>query len=104
MAIYKKRRPKVAKCSTDISDKAGEYRIISSENTIKYIGETCNLKRRYGEHKRTGKLSDEDKFFYQEADGRSSSYTRREHEREKITRHKPKINKSKGGEGRVSKR
>lgn len=39
-------------------------------------------------------------FEYKEADGRSTSNTRRQHEKEKIKQHKPPLNKSKGGEGR----
>ena len=39
-------------------------------------------------------------FEYKEADKRSTSKTRREHERNKIEHHKPSQNKSIGGEGR----
>ena len=39
-------------------------------------------------------------FEYKVADGRSTSKTRREHEKQKIEQHKPSLNKSKGGEGR----
>lgn len=42
-------------------------------------------------------------FEYKEADGRSTSKTRRVHEQQKINQHKPKLNKSKGGEGRIAK-
>lgn len=41
-------------------------------------------------------------FEWKEADGRSSSLTRREHEKEKIKEHKPLLNKSGGGEGRIA--
>ena len=35
-----------------------------------------------------------------EADGRSTSRTRREHEQQSIEKHHPTLNRSKGGEGR----
>lgn len=43
-------------------------------------------------------------FEYKVADGRSTSYTRREHEKKKIKEHDPVLNKSKGGEGRPAKK
>lgn len=42
-------------------------------------------------------------FEYQVADGRTTSKTRRIHERDKIKQHNPVLNKSKGGEGRPAK-
>lgn len=41
-------------------------------------------------------------FEYQEADHRSTSRTRRAKEIQKIKQHRPKLNKSRGGEGRVA--
>lgn len=41
-------------------------------------------------------------FEWKEADGRSTSKTRREHEQKKIEQHKPPLNKSVGGEGRLA--
>lgn len=43
-------------------------------------------------------------FEYKVADGRATSKTRREHEREKIKQHNPALNKSIGGEGRPAKK
>lgn len=43
-----------------------------------------------------------DTFEYKIADRRSTSRTRREHEQEKIVQHKPALNKSIGGEGRIA--
>lgn len=43
-------------------------------------------------------------FEYKEADKRSTSRTRREHEQKKIKQHNPSGNKSKGGEGRIAKK
>lgn len=83
--------------------KPGEYRIRNSDGQIVYIGETNDLARRMAEHIRSGKLSvgsNAGTFEFQIADGRSTSRTRREHERDKIAKHQPELNKSKGGEGR----
>ena len=56
------------------------------------------------EHLRGGKLAvpmtQGGTFEWQVADGRSTSRTRREHEREKIEQHDPYLNGSAGGEGR----
>ena len=82
----------------------GEYRIRDSTGTILYIGETNDLRRRMGEHIRSGKLSNGRSIEFQLADGRSSSQTRRVHERSKIEQHAPQLNRSGGGEGRIAKR
>ena len=76
--------------------KPGEYRIRQADGTISYIGETCNLARRTAEHRRGGTIE------YQVADGRTTSRTRREHERQKIAQHQPSQNRSGGGEGRIA--
>lgn len=82
----------------------GEYRIRNGSGKIVYIGETNNLRRRMNEHVRFGKLSKVNgtygTFEYKIADGRSTSRTRRLHERMKIAQHHPVLNKSIGGEGR----
>lgn len=82
----------------------GEYRIRNEQQMIVYIGETCDLARRAYEHMRTGKLPSghgtRSSFEYMIADGRSTSRTRREHERVKIKEHDPEMNRSRGGEGR----
>lgn len=85
--------------------KPGEYRIRQADGTISYIGETCNLARRTAEHRRSGKLPVGESggtIEYQVADGRTSSRTRREHERQKIAQHQPSQNRSRGGEGRIA--
>lgn len=104
MSVYKPGRPVKYTPSTSAGNKPpalpGEYRIRSADSGILYIGETDDLLRRMGEHVRSGKLAAGCSFEYQTADGRSSSRTRREHERAKIKQHQPPLNKSKGGEGR----
>ena len=80
--------------------KPGEYRILDKDRNITYIGETNNLARRKNEHRRSGKLREDDIFAWKTASKDSTSDTRREHERQKIKEHKPPLNKSRGGEGR----
>ncbi|MBD5102502.1 MAG: GIY-YIG nuclease family protein [Subdoligranulum sp.] len=87
--------------------KPGEYRIRNAEGKIQYIGETNNLARRTYEHKRSGKLPtgpNGGTIEFKVADGRSTSRTRRLHERMKIAQHDPPQNKSRGGEGRIAAR
>lgn len=84
--------------------KPGEYRIRDEAGTPLYIGETNNLHRRMGEHMRSGKLSGDRTFEFQLADERSSSKTRRVHERLRIKQHNPVLNLSGGGEGRNAKK
>ena len=85
--------------------KAGLYRIRSAQGQMLYIGETCNLARRIREHIRSGKISVNPAcpsvVEFQVADSRSNSRTRRLHERKKIARYKPCLNRSRGGEGRT---
>lgn len=104
MSIYKAGRPRKYNPATQFGkrppDRAGEYRIRDGSRTITYIGETCNLNRRMGEHVRSGKLPRGSTLEYKVADGRSSSGTRRQHEQTKIKQHHPILNRSKGGEGR----
>ena len=108
MAIYKPGRPNKYNPTTQTGQKPpakpGEYRIRDDSGTITYIGETNNLARRTGEHIRSGKLStghdNPGTIEYKIADGRSTSNTRRQHEKEKIEQHQPTLNKSNGGEGR----
>ena len=107
MSIYSAGRPKKVKVDDGLSkipDKAGEYRHRNAEGKITYIGETCNLRRRTKEHLKNGKIGNGFTVEFQTADGRSSSKTRREHERKKIAQHKPEGNRSGGGEGRIAKR
>ena len=108
MSPYKPGRPTkydpTSNTGTKPPSKPGEYRIRDANGTIIYIGETNNLARRTGEHIRSGKLptgsGGHGTIEYKVADGRSTSQTRREHERQKIAQHQPPLNKSKGGEGR----
>ena len=110
MSTYNPGRPKKydphKQCGLKPPAAPGEYRIRNSEGTITYIGETNNLRRRMNQHLYNGKMScgqnEGGTFEWKEADRRSSSATRREHERKKIEQHSPILNKSKGGEGRIA--
>ena len=112
MALYKPGRPSKYNPSTGSGNKPphkpGEYRIRNSSNEIVYIGETNDLRRRTNEHIKTGKLPTGDNanstIEWKVADGRSTSTTRRIHEQEKIAQHMPRMNQSRGGEGRIAKR
>ncbi len=104
--MYKPGRPKSydpfhkrGKCPPK---KPGHYRIVNGLGNVMYIGESADIHRRMNEHKRAGKLKQGEAFIYKVADGRSTSKTRRKHERKKINKHKPHRNSSKGGEGRKS--
>lgn len=109
MSTYKPGRPfkyyPATQKGTKPPQKAGLYRIRSLQGQMLYIGETCNLARRIREHIRSGKISIDPArpsvVEFQIADSRSTSRTRRLHERKKIACHKPSLNKSRGGEGRT---
>lgn len=109
MGIYKSGRPAKFNPTTGRGNvpqhKPGEYRIRDGGGGISYIGETNDLKRRMYQHQRSGKLNifNGSTFEYKYGDGRSTSMTRREHERTKIAQHNPPLNKSRGGEGRIAK-
>jgi excinuclease UvrABC nuclease subunit len=105
MSTYKPGRPTkynpLTGAGTKPPPKPGEYRIRDKYGDMSYIGETNNLSRRTDEHKRSGKLPlDGSTIEYKIADGRSTSATRRKHEKDKIMQHNPPLNKSRGGEGR----
>ena len=108
MSIYKPGRPfkydPYNNSGNEPPKKAGEYRIRNGESKILYIGETCSLHRRMNEHMKSGKIQSGCSFEYKIADGRSTSVTRREHERLKIEQHTPELNQSHGGEGRIAKK
>ena len=80
----------------------GEYRILD-ETTKKpvYIGVTNNLDRRMHEHIHSGKLSGNNSIFaYKVADSAASHQQLNDHERMKIKKHSPTLNKRAGGAGR----
>lgn len=82
----------------------GIYRILNSRGEIDYVGETSDLARRKAEHFGPyGNFSEETHtFLWQRADGRSTSRTRREHEKRLIETLSPAFNQRSGGGGRLS--
>lgn len=86
--------------------KPGEYRWINKETgEIDYYGETNNLKRRKHQHERSSKPVSENThdFAWKQADGRYGVDARRDHERQKIEQHQPRLNQRAGGAGRKPK-
>ncbi len=81
----------------------GLYRILHSDGTHKYHGETNDLHRRKRTHIRTGMLDPSlgEVFEFKTAHRDSTAEQRREVERRKIEKHKPTHTKSRGGEGRI---
>ncbi len=80
----------------------GEYRILD-EVTKKpvYIGVTNNLDRRMHEHIHSGKISGKNSIFaYKVANGAATQQALNDHERMKIKKHSPALNKRAGGAGR----
>lgn len=106
MGVYGRGRPKrwnpfTGEGSTP-PDAPGEYRLRDRSGKITYVGETNNLRRRLKEHKSKGKIKQlgEGTVDWMRASDSSDSASRREHERRSIRKHKPSMNKSRGGEGR----
>lgn len=106
MQVYRSGRPKeVDTRNTEqrksVPKKPGEYRIITDNKSVQYIGQTRNLNRRMNEHMHTGKINNKNCIFaYQQADGRASHKALIEHEKKKIKKHNPPLNQRAGGGGR----
>ncbi|MCL2358122.1 MAG: hypothetical protein FWC70_13380 [Defluviitaleaceae bacterium] len=75
-------------------------KLFTGNDVVIYTGEINNLQRRAGEHERGGLLGQGHSYEYKEADGRSTSRTRREYEQKRIAENDPPLNRSEGGEGR----
>lgn len=84
----------------------GAYRAKSKKTgKVVYHGEASNLRKRDKQHRRDKSPHKRGNYYteFKVADGRSTSNTRRKHEREKIRQHDPKFNKRGGGGGRKAK-
>ncbi len=105
MSVYNRGRPRKVNYEkpADIPNKPGEYRIRDkATRSPLYIGETNDLRRRAKEHKKTGKFGPGTYLEYMVANT-STSEERRRHEQQSIKKHSPRLNKSRGGEGRPAK-
>ena len=103
MATYKAGRYKTVKPGDKIPAKPGAERYISRKTgKVVYQGESSNLRNRMGAQKRAKAPYTRGNYVpqYKVADGRSTSQTRRRHERRKVQQHKPKFNKRDAGGGR----
>lgn len=99
MSTYRPGRPS----KQEPPNAPGEYRWRNKDTgSVDYVGETNDLARRKCQHERSDKpvSSSTHDFEWKQADGRSTSNTRREHERDKIEKHNPPFNQRGGGGGR----
>ena len=109
MKTYKPGRPKEYRplegSLNQIPKAKGEYRILSKDKEVMYIGVSNNINRRVREHIRTGKIClDNPIVACKKADGRAGQSRLNDHERQKIKQHDPKLNQRAGGAGRPYKR
>lgn len=109
MGTYNKGRPKKYDAISDAGNKppkvAGEYRIKDKDNNLKYIGISNDIDRRVKEHKKTGKINDNDRYVEWMPAKQGASYDDiRKHERQKIKQKKPAINQRGGGAGPTPKK
>ena len=103
MSIFRRGRPSRQKPP----NRPGIYRFRNKlTGEVDYIGEAVDIARRIVTHIRSPKPVSCDTHYveWQAADRRSTSRTRREHERVKINKHKPLLNKRGGGGGRRANR
>lgn len=103
MGTYKPGRYTKVRPGEKIPNKPGAERWVSKKTgKVVYQGESSNVGNRIAAQKRDKMPYTRGNYEaqYKVADGRSTSKTRREHERKKIAQHKPRFNKSSGGEGR----
>ena len=102
MGIFKRGRPS----RQQPPDKPGIYYFRNkTTKKVDYVGEAKSLKRRKEQHLASKKLDLKVHDFESKvADGRSTSRTRRQHERSKIDQHKPCLNQRRGGGGRMARK
>jgi hypothetical protein len=88
-----------------IPDKPGAERWVSKKTgEIVYQGETSNLRERIAKQKRDKLPFTRGNYApqFKVADGRSTSKTRRKHEKKKIRQKNPRFCKRAGGGGRIA--
>lgn len=106
MSLYEPGRPIEVKPFDTMRKKTvphekGEYRILDMSRNILYIGQAKDLARRMKDHIRTGKLNKNNGIFaFKVANEDASWKSLVNHERQKIKKHDPPLNKRAGGAGR----
>jgi len=103
MGTYKRGRYTKVRPGEKIPNKPGAERWVSKKTgKVVYQGESSNIGNRIAQQKRDKMPYTRGNYEaqYKVADGRSTSNTRRKHEKKKIAQHNPRFNKSSGGEGR----
>jgi hypothetical protein len=103
MGTYKRGRYTKVRPGEKIPNKPGAERWVSKKTgKVVYQGESSNIGNRIAQQKRDKMpyIRGNYEAQYKVADGRSTSNTRRQHEKKKIAEHNPRFNKSSGGEGR----
>jgi len=88
--------------STLPPNEGGIYWFLGENKDRGYIGETNDLRRRIGEHKRSGNIMQGESVSFKVAKDGASCASRRRVESMKIERHKPTRNQRVGGGGRKS--
>jgi excinuclease UvrABC nuclease subunit len=84
-----------------LPNKPGIYHYKTQQGNYKYIGVTNNLNRRAKEHKTDGKLKSYNIISYKVCKKNISSKQLAETEKNHIAKHKPRLNKTGGGNGNI---
>ena len=97
-----KGRMRTAKEISNLPSQPGIYRFVNKvTGTVDYVGQTNNIKRRIGEHKRSGNL---DSAIHNIIYGIAKADATRDAlcftEKHHIKKHRPVKNKTQGGNGR----
>ena len=106
MATYKPGPYTNVKPGKKVPAKPGAERYVSKKTgKVVYQGETSNLRSRISRQKSDKMPYTRGNYQaqYKPADGRSTSNTRRKHEKKKVQEKKPKFNLRPGGGGRKAK-
>ena len=94
-------RMKVAKKPSHVPKSTGVYHIQTSGGNVKYVGVSNNLQRRLQQHIAGDKFKKNNTFVYGKAKPNISAKTLGRTEKQHIAKHKPYLNKTKGGNGNI---
>ena len=95
-------RMRTAKKINKLPEQAGIYRFVNKvTGTVDYVGQTNNIKRRIGEHKRSGNFNSAiHNIVYGIAKASANRDALCFTEKQHIKKHRPQKNKTQGGNGR----